>query len=304
VVPALSRTRLQALIAGGHVRVGTVVVTAVSHKILAGVDLAVDLPALEPAAPEPQAMALDVLYEDGHLLVLNKPPGLVVHPGAGNRTGTLVSALLHHCGASLSGIGGVTRPGIVHRLDKDTSGLMVVAKTDLAHQALTAQLVARTLWREYIALALGPPPFPRGVVDASIARDPRHRLKMAVRAGGRAARTHWKVLYVQSPLALVVFRLETGRTHQIRVHAAHAGFPLIGDPLYGPPATRLAARLEKADMGLEPFLTFPRQALHARALAFAHPATGQRLSFSAPPPADLQRLVTRVSPGACALSGL
>lgn len=292
--PALSRARVQALIAGSHARVNGRVVTAPSHKVREGDALALDVPPPHPAAPEPEDIPLDVLYEDAHLLVINKPPGLVVHPGAGHRTGTLVGALLHHCAGGLSGIGGVARPGIVHRLDKDTSGLMLAAKTDAAHRGLAEQLADRTLGREYVTLVLHGGPMASGTVEAPIARDPRNRLQMAVRAGGRGAVTHWRVEGRAGPLAALSCKLESGRTHQIRVHMAHAGMPVVGDALYGPQPTRLACALRKSGLDPAPFLALGRQALHARAIRFAHPATGAEMGFDAAPPGDMAALLETV----------
>jgi 23S rRNA pseudouridine1911/1915/1917 synthase len=294
--PELSRARVQALIVAGCARVNGAAVTSASHKVQAGDTLGLDIPPPEPSALTPEDMALDVVYEDAALIVLNKPPGLVVHPGAGRAGGTLVNALLHHCAGGLSGIGGVERPGIVHRLDKDTSGLMLAAKTDAAHRALAAQLADRTMGRAYAALVMHEGLAASGVVDAPIARDPRHRLKMAVRAGGRAAVTRWRVVGRAGPLALLSCRLESGRTHQIRVHMAHVGMPVLGDPLYGPQPTRLAAAARRAGIDPAPFLAFGRQALHARAIRFTHPDTGAEMAFEASPPPDMAALIARLAP--------
>jgi 23S rRNA pseudouridine1911/1915/1917 synthase len=281
--PDLSRTRLQALILAGRVHV-TGGQPRASHRLRAGARVVIEVPAPEPVALVPEAIPLDVVYEDTDLLVVDKPTGLVVHPGAGHRTGTLVHALLAHCGATLSGVGGVRRPGIVHRLDRGTSGLLVVAKTDAAHHALAGQLKARTVERRYLALVHGRLPHAAGVVETAIGRDPRDRLRMAVRpaGAGRPALTRYRVLERfarPAPLVLLEVTLGTGRTHQIRVHLAHLGAPVVGDRTYrrrGAAASdaELAARV--AGLG--------GQALHAAVLGFTHPSTGARLRFEVPAP--------------------
>lgn len=311
-IPSLSRSRLKTLIGEGRVTLDGATVTEASRKINAGARLAVDLPPAAPAAPEPEAIPLDVLFEDAEVIVIDKPAGLVVHPGAGNWSGTLVNALLHHCEGSLSGIGGVERPGIVHRLDKDTSGVMVVAKTDRAHQKLAAQFAdhGRTgpLERAYHAVVWGVPKYLEGTITTQIGRDPRNRLAMAaVKSGGREAITHFKVLEVfgaprpgakireaeAGPMAcLVECRLETGRTHQIRVHMAEIGHPLLGDDLYGSGFRTKLGKLEKiAPAAAEALAGLGRQALHAALLAFAHPKTKKVMSFESEMPADMDRLV-------------
>ncbi len=248
------------------------------------------------AVPQAQPMDLEILYEDAFLLVLNKPPGLVVHPGAGNWDGTLVNALLAHCKGSLSGIGGVARPGIVHRLDKNTSGLLVAAKNDLAHQKLTAQFADRSLSRVYQALVWGVPSPVQGEIEGAIGRHPRARQKMAVVArGGKEALTHYKVLEVFGTLAsLVECRLATGRTHQIRVHMESIGHPVVGDPVYG---SRRRAKVT-GEKGVVALLeAFPRQALHAGEIKFIHPKTCKGLKFQAPLPEDLKSLIKTVRRG-------
>jgi 23S rRNA pseudouridine1911/1915/1917 synthase len=298
-----SRSRLQALIRQGAVSVGGSVVTEPKRKVAAGDTIEIALPEPEPADPLGEDIALSVLYEDDDLIVIDKPPGLVVHPGAGNWTGTLVNALINHCGDSLSGIGGVRRPGIVHRLDKDTSGVMVVAKTDRAHRALSDAFAdhGRTgdLERAYVALVWNVPGRMSGTIDTWLGRA-SDRVKRAVvpegRDDARQAVTHYTVLerYAEgradvSQAALVECRLETGRTHQIRVHMAHIGHPLVGDRDYG-----LAFRT-KANKLPEPLKTvaasFPRQALHARMLAFRHPVTDELVRFEAPIPPDMAELL-------------
>ena len=244
------------------------------------------LPDPQPAHNEPQEMRLPILFEDEHLLVVDKPAGLVVHPAAGNRDGTLVNALLHHCGDSLSGIGGVARPGIVHRIDKDTSGLLVVAKHDRAHEGLARQFADHSIDRRYLAIVAGLPVRAEGTVDAPLARSPVNRKKIAiVQAGkGKRAVTHWKRLTLLNHAALVECRLETGRTHQVRVHMSSIGHPLLGDQVY--------ARGKSVHRDLLNQLDFHRQALHAAHLGFIHPVTKGRLSFDSALPSDMQELFT------------
>ncbi|HYG85729.1 MAG TPA: RluA family pseudouridine synthase [Azospirillum sp.] len=294
-VDGLSRSRAQALLEQGHVRADGRTITDPSQRVKPGQTFDVFLPDAEPAIPEAQEIPLTVVYEDEDVLVLDKPAGLVVHPAAGNPDNTLVNALLAHCGDSLSGIGGVRRPGIVHRLDKDTSGLMVIAKNDRAHHALTEQFSGRALSRTYQALVWGAPSPKTGRIEGNIGRCPTDRKKMAVVAGGKHAATHYTVLRsFHGAAALVECTLETGRTHQIRVHMAHIGHPLVGDPLYGRGrATR--PRGSKAAPLPEPIRTalvgFPRQALHAVGLSFLHPRTGERLRFSVEMAEDLRALL-------------
>jgi len=291
----LSRTRLKALIVAGHVSIGGAPVQDPAYQVKADETIIVEVPPAVPAEPEGENIPLDIVYEDDDLIVLNKPMGLVVHPAAGHETGTLVNALIAHCGTSLSGIGGVKRPGIVHRLDKDTTGLMVVAKNDRAHQSLTAQFAdhGRTgaLRRGYMAFVWGTPPRPRGTIDQPIDRHPHAREKMAVRQGGREAITHWEVLESFAgkdgkPIAaLLACQLETGRTHQIRVHLGHAGHPLIGDDVYGSgfrtKANQLSTPAKTAAAALG------RQALHAYLLQIEHPATGEIMNWQSGLPEDL-----------------
>jgi 23S rRNA pseudouridine1911/1915/1917 synthase len=301
-LPALSRSRLQALIRGGAVARSGAAERDLNARVKAGEAYEVRVSAPEPAKPVPEAIALAIVYEDEHLIVIDKPKGLAVHPGPGRSSGTLVNALIAHCGESLSGIGGVKRPGIVHRLDKDTTGLMVVAKSDRAHRGLAQQFAAHgadgSLERAYRALVWGVPDRPRGVIDAPLARSAANRTKIAVVAGerlGRRAVTRYHVLQsftaggaepVASLLRLV---LETGRTHQVRVHLAHIGHPLLGDMTYGAgfkaSARRLPAQAQAALASLN------RQALHAAELAFVHPVTERRLAFESALPADMGALV-------------
>lgn len=292
--PALSRARLQALISQGHVRVDGKTITQPSHKLKGGEEIGLTIPEAAPATPRAQKIALDIVFEDTHLLVLNKSAGLVVHPAAGHAENTLVNALLAHCGDSLSGIGGIKRPGIVHRLDKDTSGLMVVAKSDKAHQGLSAQFADHTLARTYHALVWGIPKQAQGSIAGTIGRSKRNRKKMAVIVGGKEAMTHYKVLKTFGTLAsLVECRLQTGRTHQIRVHMAHMGNSVIGDPVYGSAKGHqqlLFSRLKKNNPGATLALPIQRQALHAAEIEFVHPATGKKRHFRAPAPDDFKAL--------------
>lgn len=288
----LSRSRLKQLIAAGAVTLEGAPLDEPALKVRAGQTFAIKLPDPEPAEPIGQAMDLTVVYEDGELIVVDKPAGLVVHPAPGNPDRTLVNALIAHCGASLSGIGGVRRPGIVHRLDKDTSGLLVAAKSDRAHQALSAAFQTRDIERHYLALVWGVPAPARGTITGNIGRDPRNRQRMAVVArGGKEAETHYRVVKVlaQGAASLVECRLMTGRTHQIRVHMASRGHPLLGDPLYGrTTARRLAALPEEARATVQ---AFRRQALHAASLGFRHPASKEWLQFQSLLPQDQEFLL-------------
>lgn len=297
LLPDMSRSRLQSLVKEGFVLINGSNRIGNSVSVSAGDIIEIDIPPPADPVPQAEAIALDIIHEDSDLIVINKQAGLVVHPGAGNFSGTLVNALLHHCKGELSGIGGVARPGIVHRLDKDTSGLMVAAKTDRAHQGLAAQLEDRSLGRIYEALVLKIPVPPKGTIDRPIGRDPHNRLKMAAGVrGGKEARTHYAVLdsYGDGAAARVECVLESGRTHQIRVHMAMIKHPLIGDPLYGPQPTALRAALNRAGYekdDIEFVMSFPRQALHARGLHFRHPVTGKSLEFAAVPPQDFSTLL-------------
>ena len=298
--PDLSRSRLQKLVRDGHVELGAERVTDPSARALEGVAVRLAAPPAAPAEPTPEDIPLDVVHEDDEVIVIDKPAGLVVHPGAGHGTGTLVNALLAHCGASLSGIGGVARPGIVHRIDKDTSGLLVVAKTDRAHQGLSAQFAdhGRTgpLERAYLAFCWGEPDPRRGTVEAALARSNSNREKMAIVAPdrGRHAVTHYRVEESfphgaeAATASLVRCELETGRTHQIRVHLAHLHHPLIGDHVYGAGFKTKAARLPEAARVLAEGLG--RQALHATLLQFEHPVSGEVLRFESRLPPDLAAL--------------
>jgi 23S rRNA pseudouridine1911/1915/1917 synthase len=290
-IGTLSRSRVKALIESGQARQGDTTLREPAEPVRAGTAYTLHLPPPTPATPQPQAIALAVLYEDADLIVLDKPAGLVVHPAPGNPDGTLVNALLSHCGPGLTGIGAERRPGIVHRLDKDTSGVMVVAKTQAANDALTAAFAARDLDRAYLALCWGVPAPLAGEIEGAIGRDPRERKRMAmVTRGGKAALTRYRTLRAwQTSAALLECRLATGRTHQIRVHLATRGHPIVGDPLY---LRRIpaAARLLPAPIR-QTLLDFPRQALHAARLGFAHPVTRRPLVFETPPPADFQALL-------------
>lgn len=296
--PEVSRARFQALIAEGAVSVEGVTVSEARHPVKEGAVLEAVLPEAAPATPEAEAMALNILFEDKDLIVIDKPAGLVVHPGAGHETGTLVNALIAHCGDSLSGIGGVKRPGIVHRLDKDTSGLLAVAKNDTAHRGLSEQFAAHgrdgRLERSYLAIVWGVPERRRGTIAAAIGRSSANRQKMAVSrgAGAREAVTHYEVLeeFGAPPLAsLVRCRLETGRTHQIRVHMAHIGHPLLGDSSYGAGYRSSIRKLPAAAQ--DALAALNRQALHAISLGFEHPRSGRPVSFESPPPEDFTNLL-------------
>jgi 23S rRNA pseudouridine1911/1915/1917 synthase len=290
----LSRSRVKALILAGHASRDGVPLTDPAEPVRAGALYRLTPPPPVPASPQAEAIPFPILYEDADLLVLDKPAGLVVHPAPGNEAGTLVNALLAHCGADLPGIGGEKRPGIVHRLDKDTSGVMVVAKTEQALATLSAAFAARDLDRAYLALCWGLPNPPAGEIEGAIGRDPRDRKRMAVVArGGRAALTRYRTLgHHDAAVALLEVRLATGRTHQIRVHLAARGHPVVGDPVYLRRIPAAARGLDEATR--RALLDFPRQALHAARLGFAHPRTGQALSFHTPPPPDMQALLDRL----------
>lgn len=283
-LPAISRERLKALISGGEVRgpEGTLVRDPASKAKPGAYELSIPAPAA--AHNKPQDIALEIVFEDDHLIVVDKPAGMVVHPAAGNFDGTLVNALLHHCAGRLSSVGGVARPGIVHRIDKGTSGLLVVAKTDVAHEGLSAQFARHSIDRRYQAIVQGLPNPPAGTVDAPLARSSTNRQKMAIVDDGRGRRavTHYRLVTALKDASLVECRLETGRTHQVRVHLTSIGHPLLGDPVYG--RTRLAHRelLKRLD--------FSRQALHAAELGFVHPVSKENLSFKSAIPSDMQEL--------------
>ncbi|MEO3431533.1 RluA family pseudouridine synthase [Inquilinus sp. CAU 1745] len=286
-LPDLSRARLQGLIASGHVAGDGGTIDDASRRVKPGQRFIIVVPPAVAAEPEPQAMDLAVVYEDEAILVLDKPAGLVVHPAAGNPDRTLVNALLAHCGDSLSGIGGVARPGIVHRLDKDTSGLMVVAKNDSAHAGLSAQFADRTLSRSYLAVTRGVPSPRRGVIEGAIGRSGRDRKKMAVVSrNGKEATTFYEVREALGlSAALVACELATGRTHQIRVHLTSIGHPIVGDPTYGG-----GVRGDGPDKAV--MRSFPRQALHAAHLKLVHPLTGEKMNFDSPMPADMTTLTS------------
>lgn len=295
--PAHSRERIKAMITDGSITISGITKPKPSMKVEAGQVITCAAQEALDADPEPENIPLDILYEDDDVIVLNKPAGLVVHPAAGNWTGTLVNALLYHCADSLSGVGGVKRPGIVHRLDKDTSGVMLVAKNDQAHAHLSAQLADRSLSRVYVALVWDIPMPPIGTIDIPMGRDHKNRLKQAIKRGegaGRDAITHYRTLQTfGNAMALVECRLETGRTHQIRVHMQAKGHPLVGDPLYGAQKTLQISRLGYFDdlENKETFLNFPRQALHAREIKFIHPKTEEEMHFVAEISDDFQSLI-------------
>ncbi len=287
----LSRSRIKTLIDEGRLRGAKGPVTQPAEAVKAGATYILDLPAPIAATPQPQAIPFPILYEDSDLIVLDKPAGLVVHPAPGNLDGTLVNALLAHCGPSFTGIGAERRPGIVHRLDKDTSGVMVVAKTQLASDALTTAFANRDLDRAYTALVWGLPQPLAGEIEGAIGRDTRDRKRMAVvDKGGKYALTRYKTMRAwKTSLALLECRLATGRTHQIRVHLSNAGHPVVGDPLYLRRVPAAAKGIGQALRGR--LLDFPRQALHAASLGFKHPRTGRPIRFEAAVPADMQALL-------------
>lgn len=279
-LPDFSRARIQKLIEQGQVLVNGQVCTSKKASVQSGDRVHLDIPDLKPLDLQPEAIPLDILYEDEHLIILNKPIGLVVHPAPGHAEGTLVNALLAHCGEHLAGIGGVQRPGIVHRLDKDTSGAIAIAKTDQAHQQLQAQFKAKTARREYLAVVYGAPAASSGTIDAPIGRHLVDRKKMAIvpeEKGGRRAVTHWQVQERLGNFTLMRFQLETGRTHQIRVHSASVGHPVVGDPVYGS-GRSIGVKLQG-------------QALHAWKLRLQHPVTGEWLEVEAAPPQEFLTLL-------------
>jgi 23S rRNA pseudouridine1911/1915/1917 synthase len=281
----LSRERVKALMGEGRVTLEGKAATQASLKPAAGSAFAISIPAVTPDEAQPEDIPLTVVFEDEHLIVIDKPAGLVVHPAVGNYDGTLVNALLHHCQGQLSGIGGVARPGIVHRIDKDTSGLLVVAKSDIAHEGLARQFEDHSIERAYLALVGGNPMPPSGTVTGSIARSNTNRKKMALVADGRGkhAVTHYATLERLEGCALVECRLETGRTHQVRVHMTSLGHSLLGDQAYGRTPAKLKPLLAEH--------AFERQALHAAVLGFVHPVTGAALRFESPLPADMEALL-------------
>ncbi|MBL4602430.1 MAG: RluA family pseudouridine synthase [Emcibacteraceae bacterium] len=303
----VSRSRLKSLINEGQVLMidGDKIMDDPSRKIKPGEAFRVTVPQSIEPEPEGEDIPLDIYYEDDHLLVLYKPAGMVVHPAPGNYSGTLVNALIYHCGDSLSGINGVKRPGIVHRIDKETSGLMVVAKTDKAHNGLSKQFAKHTMERAYLAIVWGVPNPTVGTINRPLKRDPRNRLKIAVREGGKEAITHYKVLRRIEPprkitsrenikqglapsLSLVECRLETGRTHQVRVHMASMRYPLVGDPLY---SRRNNPQKNFSDRAKAALSEFNRQALHAYVIGFTHPVTKEALTFETELPNDMKRLI-------------
>jgi len=287
----LSRERVKGLIAEGHVEVGGAPAVQASAKIAEGTGFSIHVPPPADAQASPQDIPLVIPYEDEHLVVVDKPAGLVVHPAAGNPDGTLVNALLHHCRGQLSGIGGVARPGIVHRIDKDTSGLLVVAKSDAAHEGLAKQFADHSIERVYHAIVAGHPSPTKGTISARVGRSDHNRKKMAVLADhssrGKHAVTHYKMLETLDNCALIECRLETGRTHQVRVHMASIGHPLLGDPVYGKTPAPLRPLLKT--------LNFSRQALHAAVLGFIHPLTGDELRFSSDLPPDMKELIDQTT---------
>ena len=288
LVPTLSRERIKALISTGQVMLGGTLARDPSAKARTGAAYTITIPEPTPATAEAQDIPLDIVFEDEHLLVLDKAAGLVVHPAAGNLDGTLVNALLHHCAGRLSGIGGVARPGIVHRIDKDTSGLMIVAKTDPAHEGLAKQFAAHTIERRYMAIVNGLPNPVNGTVDAALGRSPQNRKKVAIVDADRGKRavTHYRLIQPLKDAALVECQLETGRTHQVRVHMASIGHALLGDPVYG--------RTKPAHREILKELEFHRQALHAAVIGFVHPVDRKNCRFESKIPDDMQRLFRKL----------
>ncbi|GAA4643121.1 RluA family pseudouridine synthase [Pontixanthobacter gangjinensis] len=287
----LSRERIKALMAEGAVTVGKTVTTNPSAKMQPGAHFTINVPPATVAEAQPQDIPLDIAFEDEHLIVVNKPAGMVVHPAAGNHENTLVNALLHHCRGQLSGIGGVARPGIVHRIDKDTSGLLVVAKSTAAHEGLAKQFADHTISRRYIAVCNGHPAPTSGTIEGVIGRSSGNRKKMAVleedSSRGKHAITHYTTKRVLSNSSVIECRLETGRTHQVRVHFASIGHALLGDPLYGRTTAPLRPILQR--------LRFVRQALHAASLGFDHPVTGEKVEFHAELPDDMRELIDQTA---------
>ncbi|MBX7483180.1 RluA family pseudouridine synthase [Qipengyuania qiaonensis] len=287
----LSRERIKGLIVGGAVEIAGVPAKSGSAKVDRGTPFAIALPPPEPLAAIPQDIPLDIVFEDKHLIVVNKPAGMVVHPAAGNPDGTLVNALLFHCQGRLSGINGIARPGIVHRIDKDTSGLLVVAKSDAAHEGLARQFADHSITRRYLAVCAGHPNPSSGTISARIGRSDRDRKKMAVLPAettrGKHAVTHYETLRRLDHASLIECRLETGRTHQVRVHCASIGHALLGDPVYGRSPKALKALLDE--------LGFSRQALHAARLGFRHPISAETLDFCAELPSDMRELIDQTA---------
>ncbi len=283
LLPETSRSFIQKLIEGGSLKLNDSVMTSKKYKVCEGDRVEIVIPPPEKLSVEPENIPLDIVYEDEDVLVVNKPKGMVVHPAAGNYTGTLVNAIMYHCGDRLSSINGVIRPGIVHRIDKDTSGLLMIAKNDMAHESLSEQLARHSITRRYKALVYNNFTEDRGTVDAPLGRDPKNRLKRAVTdQNSKRAVTHWKVTERFGKYTLIEARLETGRTHQIRVHMAYIKHPLVGDRVYGPAKQSLAQ---------------DGQMLHAAVLGFVHPKTGEYMEFRQPLPTDFQNLVERLRNG-------
>ncbi len=288
LLPETSRSFIQKLIEEGSVALNGATLTSKKYKVKAGDEVRLELPEPRELTVEPESIPLDIVYEDEDVLVVNKPVGMVVHPAVGNYTGTLVNAIMYHCHDRLSSINGVIRPGIVHRIDKDTSGLLMIAKNNKAHESLSAQLAVHSITRKYIALVYNNFSEDEGTVDAPIGRDPRNRLRQAVVGAGdngRRAVTHWRVLERFGKYTLIEARLETGRTHQIRVHMAYIKHPLVGDPLYGPKSSNNISKGTFASDG---------QYLHAAVLGFVHPRTGEYMEFSRPIPQRFEEALARL----------
>ena len=287
----ISRSRIKALIKQGKIKQNKIVILDPNYRINSSDEIILDYPKPTPSLPRPEKIPLDIYYEDEYLLVLNKPPGLVVHPGAGNLSGTLVNALISHCGEQLTGIGGVERPGIVHRIDKDTSGLLIVAKNDIAHQNLSKQFYNHTIKREYQAIVVGILPNKSGKIETLIGRSTSNRTKMSVvLKGGRNSITHYKVIKTFKKIASHLnCKLETGRTHQIRVHMNHIGNSILGDQIYKSYSNKIPIEIQ------ESLKNFKRQALHAKSISFEHPKLKSQMNFNAPPPKDFLKVLEILS---------
>ncbi len=280
LLPETSRSFLQKIIESGGLKINDQICTSKKYKAICGDNVEITIPEPKVLKVEAEDIPLDIVYEDDDVLVVNKPKGMVVHPAAGNYTGTLVNAIMYHCGNRLSSINGIIRPGIVHRIDKDTSGLLMIAKNDKAHESLSNQLAVHSITRKYVALVHNNFLEDEGTVDAPIGRDPKNRLRQAVnRENSKRAVTHWKVLERFGRYTLIEARLETGRTHQIRVHMAYLNHPLVGDMVYGPK---------------KPALTEEGQMLHAKVLGFVHPATGEYMEFERPIPEDFDKILEKL----------
>ena len=291
-IDIFSRNRIQTLLDEGNVTLNDKLIFNSSHKVKYGNEFKLIIPRTSPAKPKPENIPLVILFEDKDIIVINKPAGMVVHPAYGNKINTLVNALLYHCKGSLSGIGGVSRPGIVHRIDKDTSGIIVAAKNDLSHISLSSQFKSHSIKRSYLALVLGVPTINNGTINEPIGRHKIHRKKMAVSSNGKNAITHWHIRKSFKNLASIIeCNLETGRTHQIRVHLSHIGYNIVGDKIYGSSKINKIYNINKNKKMISVINSFPRQALHAFHLSFKHPRTNNLLEFNTDLPEDYKNLI-------------